>query len=249
MFVPRVFASAARRYLRAYDAVGFHSMDSDGELFLLRKLRAQGMTVVFDVGANVGEWSRAVLEASPTADVHAFEVAPSTAKTLSDRLGAEPRCRINAYGLSDEEGTVTVRVGKRRTMSSFVASVPKQVAEEAGVVRTGDAYMREQGISHIDLLKIDAEGSDHLVLGGFRGTLEAGSIDVIQFEYGHFALQTRFLLADFHALLSSYGYAVGKLFPRGVEFRGYSTRDEDFRGLNYVAVLAHRHDLIALLSD
>ena len=62
----------------------------------------------------------------------------------------------------------------------------------------GDDYADGHGITHIDFLKVDAEGADHLVLRGFERLLRAGRIDVVQFEYARFALTTHFLLADFY---------------------------------------------------
>ena len=115
-------------------------------------------------------------------------------------------------------------------------------------VRSGDEYLREQAIERIDFLKLDVEGAERLVLQGFAQTLEAGRIDVIQFEYGKVAILTHFLLKDFYDVLEGKGYAVGKLFPDHVDFRAYKLEDEDFLGPNYVAVRRERADIIAALQ-
>jgi len=56
------------------------------------------------------------------------------------------------------------------------------------------------------------------------------------------------LLYDFYRFFEEHGYQVGKIYPDHVEFRGYSVRDEDFRGPNYLAIRRELQDLIAALS-
>jgi hypothetical protein len=115
---------------------------------------------------------------------------------------------------------------------------------EAEVI-TGDSYCRERGIDHVDMLKIDTEGADHLVLAGFSQMLSAGRIGVIQFEYGRLSATTKFMLADFYQLLEPQGYRLGKLFPTYVDFKPYDVRDENLEGPNYVAA---RPEFAAVLA-
>jgi hypothetical protein len=102
-------------------------------------------------------------------------------------------------------------------------------------IMTGDEYVARHDIDRIDFLKIDVEGTEHLVLKGFARTLAEGRIRCIQFEYGAFSIDTRVLLRDFHALLAP-KYWIGKLFPTGIEFRDYSWTDEDFRFANFLCI-------------
>jgi FkbM family methyltransferase len=206
--------------------------------------------VVFDVGANVGDWTAEVLHAASEARVHSFELVPETAMRLSDRFRHNPRVTVVATGLSDEDATVPVKHYPGHTTVSGITDFPHPYDHEwldAAVVR-GDDYCAVHGIDHIDYLKIDAEGSDHRVLAGFEKMLKAGRIDAIQFEYGQANISARFLLADYHALLGDTGYVVGKLYPDHVEFRGYKLADEDFIGPNIVAVRSDRAELLALLN-
>jgi len=92
------------------------------------------------------------------------------------------------------------------------------------------------------------EGAERLVLKGFSEALDAGRIDVIQFEYGKVAILTHFLLKDFYELFEDKGYAVGKIFPDHVDFRPYKLEDEDFLGPNYLAVRRERADIIEALE-
>ena len=107
--------------------------------------------------------------------------------------------------------------------------------------------MKATGVERIDLLKVDVEGAEHLVFDGFGAAMDAGQIDVIQFEYGKVNIITHFLLRDFYDFLETRGYQVGKLFPDHVDFRPYALEDEDFLGPNYIAVRKVRADIIDAL--
>ncbi|MCK4826444.1 hypothetical protein KA005_62455, partial [bacterium] len=70
-----------------YDEVGFDNSDSqtNGENALLPFLIKQG-DIVFDVGANKGEWSMQVLSAVGSVQIHSFEPVPDTFALLKQVL-------------------------------------------------------------------------------------------------------------------------------------------------------------------
>jgi hypothetical protein len=112
------------------------------------------------------------------------------------------------------------------------AAVPEQIT-----VERSDTYCRRHKITHIDILKIDAEGHDMEVITGARDMLEKGEIDILQFEYNRRWIDARHFLQDAFHFMMPLGYCLGKLTPRGVEF--YDQWDfelETFREANFVAV-------------
>lgn len=245
----KLFASFCRLFLRAYENYDYN-IDRNGEAWLLKRLRPLRPKVVFDVGANVGDWAVHAAVALPEATIHAFEPVPDTYDALARSATSLPgRIIANASGLSDRDGAIALTVmADDSTLSSIVKLHEGQGRQIECAMRAGDAYMAEHGIDRIDLLKIDVEGAEHMVLAGFARALAEGRIDVIQFEYGQANILTRFLLLDFHLLLESYGYSVGKLYPARVDFRSYRFEHEDFIGPNFVAVPAVREDVKKLLT-
>lgn len=118
------------------------------------------------------------------------------------------------------------------------------------MVIRGDDYCEKHEIDSINFLKIDTEGSEHLVLQGFDRMLTGKKIDVIQFEYGNINIESKFLLYDYHKLFRKLGYVVGKVYPGYTEFREYDmSNDEDFIGSNFLAVNTDLKDLIGLLGS
>ena len=247
----RVLTAASNFYLEMVDNVCWE-MELNGELWLLEQFASSDVTCIFDVGANVGDWSIAAARRMPRARIEAFEIVPDTARRMAANLAASglDRIRLHPVGLSDSNGTAPVAYFPHISEFSSAAIVqPGEVEWRDCEVRTGDAFCEEHGIEHIDLVKIDVEGLEGHVLKGFARMLAAGAIDAIQFEYGHLNASVRFLLGDFYDLLQEHGYRLGKMFPDHVLFHEYNAwRDERFRGPNYIAVHRDRADLIARLS-
>lgn len=223
-----------------------YDMRTNGEARLLRRLAAFEPRVVFDVGANVGDWSRLALDTFPAARVFAFEPMPAVYAELDRNLAGERRVELFQQGLSDRAETVQFHYYPAHAGQS--SRYPFNVSEEARSVSAhlvpGDTLCARHGIERIDILKVDVEGAELDVLRGFEGMLNEGRIDVVQFEYGRVNVRSRALLCDFYEFLSARDFRVGKLFPREVQFRPYDPRHENFIGPNFVAVRATRPRLI-----
>jgi FkbM family methyltransferase len=235
----------------AYSNDGF-CLESNGEHFLLRKLRAANFRTAFDAGANFGEWSIEALAVWPNCRVHAFEVAPQTFQRLSERVhasGFEDRAALNCLGVSDQTGVQQMYYFPDHP--ELTCDLPRHDKYESiqfdAQLVTLDEYCESHKIDSVDYLKIDVEGAEYRVLKGFSKYINARKVDCIQFEYGAFSARTRFLLSDYYAVLSE-AYWIGKLYPTYVDFREYDWTMEDFRFCNYCCVSKLRPNLRALLS-
>jgi FkbM family methyltransferase len=224
----------------------------NGERFVLERLKAAQFQIAIDVGANVGDWTIEVIERWPTCTVHALEVAPETFEQLQNRITTHEdslRVKCHQIGLSDRARHQTMYyfpdhptlTGDSRRHHEYRA-VPFDAT-----LATLDDFCGEQGINAIDFLKIDVEGAEHLVLKGATRALSNHSISVLQFEYGAFSIDTRFLLKDFFDLLG-HQFFVGKIYPNYVDFADYDWRSEDFRFANYLCISKRRPDLCQLLD-
>lgn len=241
-------AGVSAAYLNLYENFSYE-MAMNGELRVLEVAVPSAGGIVFDVGSNIGDYSAEVLDRT-AADVHCFEIVPEVAAQLRDRFAGSSRVAVNAFGLADRGGTVPVLFAPEFSAGSSICGYEHADGAEwvDCKVRTGDAYCEEVGVTQIDLLKIDAEGSDLAVLQGFSGMLGAGRLKVIQFEYGRANILSGALLRDFAGLFDANGYVFGKVFPEHVEFRPYTVWHEDFRGPNYVAVSRSDQALVEALS-
>jgi FkbM family methyltransferase len=130
-----------------------------------------GDKVVLDVGANIGEFSLALLDENPALHIYCFEPDPSVIPALRLNLGITENARIIQVALGEEDVETAFFVSSADADSSLVR--PERIEREIKVgERRLDAFFGETHLSHIALLKIDAEGAEPEVLRGARATLE-----------------------------------------------------------------------------
>lgn len=233
---------AARRIMWGYNNEDVN-IATNGERLFLRRMSARGLTTVFDVGANVGDWVAEVLGFSKTATVYCYEAIPSTYAELTANV-KDARAHLFNKALSNEAGELEFNASELSVVSS-VYDVHR-FDESLAVTRvtvpaaTGDAECRRLGIDRIDLLKVDTEGHDLTVLRGFAGMLARGAIDVIQFEYNIFTLLAREGLFDFYEFLGE-RYFLCRLLPNGLELMAYERGLDNFSQSNWICI---RKDLV-----
>lgn len=225
---------------------------SNGEYALLKKLGRADFRTAIDVGANTGAWSAAALSLWPNCRVHAFEVAPDTFRELSAQMRDTPfadRVVLNSHGVSDSSGVSTMYYYPQEPQKTSEApwhETLEAVPFQAEMLRLDD-YCKSRDITQVDFLKVDVEGAEHRVFKGFSEFIDANKVNCIQFEYGAFSIQTRFLLTDYYKMFSD-RYWIGKIFPGYVDFREYDWRMENFKFCNYCCVSRSRPDLKSLLE-
>lgn len=246
--IVRHVARQCEKFLHGFYNEGFYDFDDNGEarvIEMVARARPDDPPVVMDVGANRGDWAKAVLARRPDAIIYCFEIVPAIADDLREAMADRPGVRVCDYGLSSTsaekqvfwnqtsgtESSITPRLGDPLFAGSEVVPVTARVD-------TGDAVLGRLGISRVDLLKIDVEGHEIEVLIGFRGALASSALRplVIQFEYGATWLPPRHTLHEAYALLRPFGYAIGRLYPEGADLKPYSFADDHFRMGNYIAV-------------
>jgi FkbM family methyltransferase len=187
---------------------------SGEEHFFIHTLKPLDRPTVFDVGANEGNYSRAVLGLKPNALVYAFEPHPATYTRLTlNTSGAEGLLRVNAacgstaskmvlYDYAGSEGT-----GHASLHQGVIESIHHGRATQHEVdVIVLDSFVEEHNISHIDLLKIDAEGHELEVLRGATKLLREGRIHAIQFEFNEMNVVSHVFLKDFYDLMPDFDF-------------------------------------------
>lgn len=241
------FANAAEKYLRAWYNEDFWASHLNGEDMVLDTLSrsTSGNLLVFDIGANVGNWTTSVLERIPHAQVHCFEIVPETFLTLRERF--DDRCNITLHqlGLSDRSGFIEVTVDRTNsTVSSINPRFNGSFFNEHDSKRVkcriirGDELRANEKIGRIDYLKIDVEGHELSVLRGFETTLKIPEYRprIIQFEYGNTYIPSGATLFQVASILEPNGYRIGRIFSKYVDFKKYDLGDEHFRMGNYLAI-------------
>lgn len=175
--------------------------------------------------------------------MHLFEPSAFTFKKLQSSEWPTA-VKLNNLGLGERKEQLLLNIaGDGAGMNSIhQRHGVKGVEMEAGMsteaiqIQTLDAYCEENGIVHINFLKIDVEGHEMAVFKGASNMLSNQKIDLIQFEYGGCNLDARVYLLDIWNLLQSYGYVIGKIYPNSIEMLDkYQQNLETFRYANFIA--------------
>lgn len=222
--------------------------ETSGEINVLdfvKKLDANPL-VLFDVGANVGNYTKLLLKyiggAGIDVVIHCFEVSKNTFKALEQNL-CDDRVVLNNIGLSNERAEATLYCDKDNSgMASLynrqLDYLGKKLSETEDVTLISlDEYCGEKGIKRIDFIKMDVEGNEFNVLKGAAGMLAEKRIKAIQFEFGGANLDSRTYFRDFWNLLTPQ-YSIYRILKDGLmPISQYHECLDIFSCTNYLAVL------------
>ena len=173
----------AKRYVDRYNNDNNADMKANGEVRFLQ-LYLPRCETVFDIGANVGDWTALALKFNPVAAIHCFEPSGSTFELLRSR-GFPANVALNNIGLSSSRREAELFVSSNNSgMNSLYARDGLEGFEVACQVRqhivldTVDNYCRERRIQSIDLVKMDVEGHEMEICKGMSQMLGSGGCPI-----------------------------------------------------------------------
>jgi len=205
-----------RLSLNGLGILNYYNYKLSGEKYFISKILPKYLpkrSVLFDVGANVGNYSSELIKQFPDASLHVFEPHPKTFEILSKKVFLNSTS-LNNLALSSEEGKIQLFDYAERDGSSH-ASVVRGVIEN---IHSGDSmvhevnkktlddYIKINNIDNIDLLKIDVEGHELEVLKGAKNILKESKVKIVQLEFNEMNVESRTYLMDFRKELKGFNF-------------------------------------------
>lgn len=201
--------------------------------------------VIFDVGANIGDWSELIHQKFTKAQIFLCEPQPACQTIIIKKnipgsilipkvLSSTAKQTIKLFSSGNTDGTASVYQRRDSYFDNF-AFTAIDVSTE-----TIDNIVDEYKISTIDFMKMDVEGHELDVLKGAKKCLENKIIKALSFEFGSGNINSRTYFHDFWDLLTPIGYSIYRILPssRLLPIKEYYEDCEYFRGVtNYVAIL------------
>jgi FkbM family methyltransferase len=152
-------------------------------------LAHQQISLVLDVGANVGQYATGLREAGYRGRIVSFEPQARAFAQLARAAGADPLWACRQMALGDVDGTTEIRLAEESGVSSLLtleptlahtagwATVATQETMEARLDSVAEEIIRPDDLT---CLKLDVQGYEMHVLRGAAETLER--ISVIEAE-------------------------------------------------------------------
>ena len=242
-FKKQIF-SLCKRYVNRYNGENNDNIKTNGEMRLMRSVLPH-CKIVFDVGANSGDWTDLALKINPNLKIHCFEPSSKTFQRLKTRDFGK-KIILNNFGLSSiakdlplyvfEEGAGLNSLYMRRGLEDGYGR-NSQSKTELIRVETLDGYCQQANISFIDFLKVDVEGHELEVFKGGLKLLSQGKIKQIQFEYGGCNIDAGVLLKDLFDFFIPYQYTFYQVYPKCLRhILRYDQRLENYQYKNFLII-------------
>jgi FkbM family methyltransferase len=155
--------------------------------------------VVIDAGANIGISALWFLGQNPGARLVCFEPGSGNFDLLTHNLGRYADVTLEQAAIGLEEGELMLNLSGHGAMHSVKEAENTVGSEPTRAVRL-DRYLADAGIEHVDLLKLDVEGSELDALHGLGDRL--GDVDVIAGEMHEDLVDD----AEFYGFLDAHGF-------------------------------------------
>jgi FkbM family methyltransferase len=215
------------------------SQEVEMAIHLLKSVSKKNL-VVFDVGANVGNYTAELLKYPNVDFVYAFEPSEKTWASLNQRFKGSSRVSPVKQALgsvnesqvlySDSELSGLASLSRRR-LEHFNIDFSKSELVKVGTL---SAYVGTLG-KIPDFVKIDVEGHELNVLLGSLDILH--KVKLIQFEFGGCNIDTKTYFQDFWYFFVENKFELYRITSdRILKITEYSEEDEYFKTTNYFAL-------------
>ena len=199
----------------------FFSFKASGEELFLNKICNESPQLCIDVGANIGNYSKYILENSKS-NIIAFEPSKKSYQKL-DKLKTKYNSRLFTFnlGLGDKIKNLNLYYDRQNSLwANFNPEVNEidylrnnKLIEKCKVSKLDKIYSSNKKIfkDKVKLLKIDTEGYEYEVLLGAINFIKKKKPKYIQIEYNWHHMFKNVNLYKFSKLLKNYN--VYKILP------------------------------------
>lgn len=170
--------------------------------------------IFFDVGANIGSYTLTL--AKSAARVFSFEAAFSNAMILSNFVALSKLNSIEIINkaVSNKSGEIISIYSSPDTGGNNTQFHDFGKGCENVSTITLDQYVADNNIDHVDVIKIDIEGSELAAFQGAHNLLSKSHPVLLVEFHAVVAKQANWELVELYNLLKSYGYNVYELNRR-----------------------------------
>lgn len=148
----------------------------------MQLLNHHGIDVLFDVGANAGQYASQMREIGYTGRIVSFEPLPEAYQALTSRAKRDPKWEAVNIALGDTDSTATINVAGNSQSSSLLAMLPRHASFAPDSAYVGEVDVTVRRLDQIYgahyqtgervYLKLDVQGYEQKVLQGAADFLQ-----------------------------------------------------------------------------
>lgn len=191
---------------------------------LIKQLESRQVNVVFDVGANSGQYATSLRRSAYQGRIISFEPLSGPSLVLESKASTDPLWDCRRYALGDVDGTISINVAGNAGHSSSVLPMLKShqdACPAANYIGTEDVPIHRLDSvapeilrpTDMTFLKIDVQGFEKQVLAGSKSTVKDRCVGM-QLELSFLPLyEGGMLIREALDLVYSMGFTLTGLLP------------------------------------
>jgi FkbM family methyltransferase len=198
--------------------------ERDWKRCFAKQLKSHQVNVVFDIGANSGQYSAGLRNAGYKGRIISFEPLPQPFSVLESKASADPLWDCRKHALGEVDGTISINVAGNAGQSSSVLPMLKShqdayppanyiSTEDVPIYRLDSVAPEILRPTDVTFLKIDVQGFEKQVLAGSKSTLDNRCVGM-QLELSFLPLyEGSMLIPEALDLVYSLGFTLTGLLP------------------------------------
>lgn len=196
---------------------------------------------IFDVGANVGLWSKLASSIRKDLNIYSFEPIKSTYNNLEKNLKDYENISTINKALSSESGFFNIyNYGENSGTNSFYNfnnDKNQEFVIESIEATTIDLFCETNQLKNVDFIKCDTEGNDLKVILGALKMIENNKIGILQFEYNWRWILSNSSLKNVFDVIEGKDYYFGKVINNEIQIiEAWNQEIDKFYEANYILI-------------
>lgn len=172
--------------------------------------------ITVEVGANLGYYTiQMARSVGPEGRVVSFEANPRMASYLKRSVifnGVSDRIDVIEKAASDTTGRLSFMLSRRFSGSGHLLVTESGIAEDQSIIEVDAIRVDDLGLDRIDFLRMDAEGSEPLILKGAEKALSNPEITICM-EWSPIQIRSRASVPELVDWLAAQGFKFWRIEP------------------------------------
>lgn len=224
--------------------IGFASVKDEIRTLgiFIEKLKLREV-ILFDIGANVGQYGIELKSKFPESKIYSFEPSKLAFKELMVIADKYQNWECHNFGFGSDNKKLKLYASSLGSASATLLNQDKVFGRNSNLkseiveIKKLDLFLKSNPDKFPNIAKIDIEGFELECLRGGINSID--KFKIVQFEFGEINIDSRTYFRDYWNFFSNLGFKLFRVTRRNpIEIKEYNESLETFAVTNYLAVKA-----------